>query len=588
MQALEPLVPNLGYSQPAMVMKLKLKLKLTLKLEAFNSGSNCLQLLQNLVAVCTWLSLGLLLVQPNSSQAATPAASTNSRPNVLIILADDMGYSDAGCYGSEIATPNLDALAKDGLRFTQFYNTARCWPSRAAIMTGFYAQTVRRDTVPGIPSGTQGKRPVWAPMLSEVLRTLGYRNYHAGKWHLDGKPMQSGFDHSYSLNDHDHNFAPQLHTEDDVPLPAVKPGTDYYTTTAIAEHAIKCLKEHSQKYADQPFFEFLAFTSPHFPLQAPAEDIARYHDKYVRGWDVMREERWQRMKALGMGGSELSAMERGVGPPYAFPDAIKALGPNEVNLPLPWVDLNPGQRQFQADKMAIHAAMVDRMDREIGRVLEQVKSMGAWENTLILFLSDNGASAEMMVRGDGHDPAAAMGSGATFLSLGPGWSSMANTPFRRHKTWVHEGGISTPLIVHWPKGFSARGEFRNTPGHIVDIQPTVLAAVGANPLAIWREQSVPAAPGRSLLPVLVRDGAVSHETFWWLHEGNRALRVGNWKIVAAGKDSPWELYDLTVDRSESRNLAAEQPEKTQEMAARWQKETDHYFELARKDLQPRK
>ncbi len=497
-----------------------------------------------------------------------------------------MGYSDAGCYGGEIATPNLDELAKNGLRFTQFYNTARCWPSRAAILTGYYAQQVRRDTLPGIKSGSQGVRPAWAKLLPEMLRPLGYRTYHSGKWHVDGKPLENGFDHSYSLNDHDRHFAPKAHTEDDKPLPAVDPKSGYYSTTAIADHAIKCLKEHADQYADRPFLEYLAFTAPHFPLHAPPEDIARYRKTYLAGWDAMREQRWERLKSLKIGGTSLSAIERDLGPPYAFPDAIKKLGPNELNRPLPWKDLTAEQREFQANKMAIHAAMVDRMDREIGRVLAQVRAMGAMDNTLIVFLSDNGASAEIMVRGDGHDPHAECGTGATFLSIGPGWSSLANTPFRRHKTWVHEGGIATPLIVHWPKGFSARGEMRHTAGHIIDLVPTILEAVGGKRPETVGGQPVPTPPGKSLVPLFARDGTVTHDSIWWLHEGNRALRVGNWKIVAAGKDTPWELYDMSTDRSEMNNLAKQQPEKVREMAAIWTRQFEEYAALAAKDLPP--
>ena len=507
-------------------------------------------------------------------------------PNILLIVADDLGYSDLGCYGGEIATPNLDALARGGLRFTQFYNTARCWPSRAAILTGFYAQQVRRDTVPGVKSGAQGARPPWARLLPEMLRPLGYRSYHSGKWHLDGQPMQNGFDHSYSLNDFDRYFAPREHTEDDTQLPPVAPGSGYYASTAIANHAIKCLQEHAAKFSAQPFFEFLAFTAPHFPLQSPAEDLARYRDKYLRGWDEMRKERWQRVRKLGIGGKTLSPIEREVGPPYAYPEAIGTLGSNEVNRPLPWSDLRQSQREFQANKMAVHAAMVDRMDREIGRVLDQIRAMGVLENTLVLFLSDNGASAEMMVRGDGHDPEAVCGTGATFLSLGPGWSSLANTPFRRHKTWVHEGGISTPLIVHWPRGIVALGELRHTPGHIIDLVPTILAVAGGKRFETWEGQPVPPAPGKSLVPLFSKDGTVTHESFWWLHEENRALRVGNWKIVAAGKDSPWELYDLGKDRAESNDLAAKQPGKVRELAAQWTRQTEEYSALARKDLTP--
>ena len=530
--------------------------------------------------------LFVLLVVPALTQTIRAADSPVKKPNILVILADDMGFSDAGCYGGDIATPNLDGLAKHGLRFTQFYNTARCWPTRAALLTGYYAQQVRRDTVPGVKSGGQGTRPPWARLLPEMLKPLGYRTYHSGKWHVDGKPLQNGFDHSYSLNDHDRHFTPRRHTEDDKPLPPVEAGAGYYSTTAIADHAIRCLKEHAEKYPDRPFFEFLAFTAPHFPLHAPAEDIARYRDKYLPGWDALRDERWKRLQELKIGGTGLSPVERDVGPPYAFPDALKKLGPNELNRPLPWKDLTAAQRAFQAKKMAIHAAMVDRMDREIGRVLAQLRGMGALDNTLIFFLSDNGASAEIMVRGDGHDPNAECGTGATFLSIGPGWSTLCNTPFRRHKTWVHEGGISTPLIVHWPRGIAARGELRHTPGHVIDLVPTVLEVAGGKRLETWAGQPVPPAPGKSLVPLFARDGTVTHDSLWWLHEGNRALRVGKWKIVAAGKDSPWELYDLSSDRSETRNLAADRPDKVRELAAIWTRQFEDYAALAAKDAPP--
>lgn len=512
-----------------------------------------------------------VLASPACSHAEGPI-----RPNVLIILADDMGFSDAGCYGGEISTPNLDWLARNGLRFTQFYNTSRCWPSRAAILTGYYAQQVKRDLVPGVVSGAQGTRPDWARLLPEILKPLGYRSYHSGKWHIDGKPLENGFDHSYCLNDHDRHFTPKKHTHDDQPLPPVVPGKGYYSSTAIADHSIKFLKEHADKYDDQPFFAFLAFTAPHFPLQAPPEDVARYRKIYLDGWDVLRMNRWKRLQQLNISGTSLSTIEREVGPPYAFPEAMKKLGPLEINRPIVWKNLTSEQREFQANKMAVHAAMVDRMDREIGRVLDQIKAMKRMDNTLVLFLSDNGASAEIMVRGDGHDPQADCGTGATFLSIGPGWSSLANTPFRRHKTWVHEGGISTPLIVHWPAGFAGRGELRHTPSHIVDVVPTIVAAAGSNSTSHWQGLPIPVTPGKNLLPLFAKDGTVMHESLWWMHEGNRALRAGDWKLVAAGKDAPWELYDLSKDRAEEHNLAAAMPLKVEEMSALWQRQWDAY------------
>jgi arylsulfatase len=525
-------------------------------------------------AALTVLCLGL-------GTGPAPAAEPPARPNVLVILADDLGYSDLGCYGSEIRTPNVDGLAKNGLRFTQFYNTARCWPSRAALLTGYYAQAVRRDTLPGIPVGT---RPPWARLLPEMLRPLGYRCYHSGKWHVDGMPLRNGFDRSYLLQDQGRYFSPQVHFEDDQRLPAVKRDSGYYATVAIADHAVKCLKEHAARYADRPFFHYLAFTAPHFPLQALPEDYARYRDRYRAGWDACRAERWVRVRELGLVSGRLSDPERDVGPPYHFPEALKTLGPGEVNRPLPWDTLTEQQRDFQATKMALHAALIDRMDREIGRVLDQVRAMGALDNTLILFLSDNGASAEIMVRDDGHDPKAAPGSAATHLCLGPGWSTFANTPFRRHKTWVHEGGIATPLVVHWPRGLAARGELRHDPGHLVDLVPTILEVAGGKRPEAWDGKPVPPPPGTSLVPAFARDGTVKHEDLWWAHEGNRALRAGNWKIVAAGAKAPWELYDLGTDRCETTDLAARHPDKVRDLERQWTRHWDEFRDLAARDL----
>jgi arylsulfatase A-like enzyme len=285
---------------------------------------------------------------------------------------------------------------------------------------------------------------------------------------------------------------------------------------------------------------------------------------------------------MGLVNHALPPMEREVGPPYAFPDDIVKLGPGEVNRPSPWSELTPVQREFQATKMAIHAAMVDRMDREIGKVIAQLKAMGAFENTLIVFASDNGASAEIMVRGDGHDPKAPMGSAQTYLCLGPGWSSAANTPLRRHKTWVHEGGINTPFIAHWPKGITARGELRHNPAHLIDVVPTALELAGTTHPKTWKDQPVPAPPGRSLVPAFARDGAVKHDYLWWLHEDNRAIRVGDWKLVAA-KGDPWELYDLGRDRGESQNLAAKYPDKARELEQLWTARFEEFAAQARKD-----
>jgi len=513
----------------------------------------------------------------------TAFAATPSRPNVVLILADDLGFSDLGSYGSEIATPNLDGLANNGVRFTQFYNTARCWPSRGALLTGYYAQQIHRDALPGIAGGGQGVRQSWARLLPDYLKSAGYRSYHSGKWHIDGPVLAAGFDRSLDMRNHGNYFSSKGNFIDDVAVKTPADEQGYYATIATADHAIECLKDHATNYKDQPFFHYIPFIAPHFPLQALPQDIAKYRDKYLAGWEALRTARYERQKSLGITNTTLSALEREVGPPYAFPDAMAKLGSGEVNRPLPWAELTDEQRRFQATKMAIHAAMVDRMDQEIGRIIAQLKAMGAYENTLILFASDNGASAEIMVRDGGHDQQATMGSAATYLSIGPGFSSAANTPHRRHKTWVHEGGISTPLIASWPVGISAHGELRHTPGHVVDIVPTILELAGTQKPADWKGQPMPPAPGKSLVAALKSDVTIERPSLWWLHEENKAIRVGDYKLVAAKGDA-WELYDLKTDRAEQNNLAAKMPEKVKELADLWQKQTDETTALAKLTL----
>lgn len=502
------------------------------------------------------------------------------KPNFLVILADDLGYSDLGCYGGEIETPNLDALARDGLRLTQFYNTARCWPSRAALLTGYYAQQVRRDAFPGFPNGGRGDRPEWARLLPEVLSQAGYRSYHSGKWHLDGMPIETGFQRSYYLLDQSRFFNPLQHWLDDQKLPAVPKGTDYYSTVAVADHAVECLQEHANKYSNQPFFHYLAFAAPHFPLHALPEDIAKYSKRYEVGWEKIRMDRWQRMKELGLSPATLSRVETEIGPPYDFPEQLKMLGDGEVNRPLSWNDLTPKQKEFQSTKMAIHAAMVDRMDQEIGRVLQQLKSMKAYENTLILFLSDNGASAEIMVRADGHDPQASPGSAATYLCLGPGWSTCCNTPFRRHKTWTHEGGIATPLIAHWPQGISDHGGIRTSPAHMIDIAPTLIELTQTQRFEKWNGRDVPTPPGQSMVPLFGQVKTPEPRTLWWSHEANHAIRVGDWKAVVSGENAPWELYNLAQDRSEESNLAIKHPDKLIELVTEWTQRRNAFYCLS--------
>ncbi len=502
----------------------------------------------------------------------------SGKPNIVLILADDLGFSDIGCYGGEIATPNLDRLAAGGLRLTQMYNTARCWPTRACLMTGYYAQQVNRDPA--------RQRPAWAALLPQLLKPAGYRSYHSGKWHVDGKVLEGGFDRSYWFQDWDRYFTPGEHFLDDKKLPKVKPEEHYYATTAIAQHAIDFLAEHASAHADKPFFLYLAFIAPHFPLHALQEDIDRYRDRYIQGWDVIREQRAERLRHAGIVSGPPSRRDPEFTPRYLKPDLLRKIGPGEIEHAVAWKDLSPAQQYLQATKMAIHAAMVDRMDREIGRVLKQLRKMDAWEDTLIVFLSDNGADASLLVRGDGHDPTASPGSAASFLCLGPGWATASNTPFRRHKIWVHEGGISTPCIIHWPKRILSPG-LRRTPAHVIDFVPTALELAGVTAPQEWNGHARPPLPGRSLVPLLGADVPIERDCLYWQHEGNRAIRVGDDKLVSERENGDtWELYNLAEDRIESHDLAAEHPDKVKEMSHVWQELDEIYHRQAGTQTQP--
>ena len=523
-----------------------------------------------LTFVCTLLAL--------STDALRAEETNNLRPNVLIILADDLGFSDLGSYGGEIQTPNLDSLASEGLRFTQAYNTSRCWPSRASLLTGYYAQSIRRDAltapeydpVRAVPTGFAGRPQPWAHFLPDYIKPLGYRSYHSGKWHLPSSPLKGGFDHSY-LNDNEIDFfSVTNHQLDGVNLPAIEDGDSFYSTVVTADYAIGFLQAHAAHYSELPFFAYVAFNAPHFPIQALPQDIAVYEDHYLVGWDAIREERMKGLRDLGIANFELPPLEKSIVPDWNLTDEdLRALiSPNEVAYAVPWESLSNSEQKFQASKMSVHAAMIHRMDIEIGRIIDQLKEMDALENTVIFFLSDNGASAEQIIRGDGHDPLAPVGSAATYLGIGPGWSTAANTPFRMHKSWVHEGGIATPFIVSWPAGINAHGELRTDPIHLVDVLPTVLDIVNIGPASIQGDSQAPPLQGVSIKPSFFKDGSVKREFLWWNHYGNRAIRMGDWKLVA-GRASNWELYDLSQDRSEINNLARIFPEKVKVLEKTW-------------------
>lgn len=514
--------------------------------------------------------------------AAAPllSAAPAKKPNFLVILADDMGFSDAGCYGGEIDTPNLDRLAAKGLRFTQAYSTARCGPSRSCLLTGYYAQQTACDVM------TRGNVPGYTRFIPDYLKPLGYRSYHSGKWHFRLVPGEGGlgFDHSYTLMDEDRYFTPRGLLLDGEPLPQPKPEDHYYTTTAFSDYAIRFLKEHARDHATAPFFLYLAPHSPHFPLHAPAEDIAKYKDKFADGWDAMRARKWERMRRMGLINCALPPLERNMWPRWNTPDAelFAKIGPGEVTRAVPWASLSPEQKSLQRTKMAIHAAMITRMDLEMGRVLEQIEAMGASRDTVVIFLSDNGASAEQIIRGDGHDPAAPPGAWNTYLSLGPGWSSASNVPLRLHKSWLQEGGIASPMVVHWPAGIKDQNKLRHNPCHLVDILPTLVDLAGGR-TAGGAPEGAPPLAGRSLAPVFHKDGATPHDFLYFNHNGNRALRVGDWKVLSTSAGSPvgsiwrdWELYDLSKDRCELVNLAGLEQERVKRMVTQWTEIDDSY------------
>ena len=504
-------------------------------------------------------------------------SSKPEQPNIVFILADDMGHSDAGCYGAEILqTPNIDALATGGLRFTNFYNTGRCWPTRTSLLSGFYPHQVLSDPMPGVDYSASSVQPVNTTWFPAVLKKHGYGTYHSGKWHIVRKvPEQSqmthtkvGFDRSYRTEDGRH-LRPHHLWEDGKEITVPEEGSGYEASVAIVDHAIKYLEEHKQKGGNEPFFEYIAFIAPHFPLQALQEDIDMYREKYLVGWDETRKLRTQNRKELGFDVHEVNPLEPDRFAPWNLTpeELITQIDSADIGRAIPWDDLTEEQKEFQATKMAIHAAMITRMDREIGRYINSLKELGYYENTIIFFCSDNGASTEIMNRADKHTIGAVPGSADTYLCLGPGWSSAANTPFRLHKTWVHEGGIATPMVVHWPDGIKETNAFRSMPAHIIDIAPTILELAGGDPSELKGRAD---APGQSLVPLLNKDRQMERSPLFFHHEQKKALRDGPWKITTIEEDGSWELYDLSKDRGETHNLAADNPEKLDELKSLWQ------------------
>lgn len=487
------------------------------------------------------------------------ARAETANPNFIIIVADDMGFSDLGCIGGDIQTPNLDSLAKNGLLYCQFYNAARCWPTRTSLMTGYYERTV--SNLDSKRKGGGGFQD-WVPFLPQQLKSQGYRAYMSGKFHVRGKddPIDAGFDRAYFAKKIDRFWSPEMLIEDGVRLPIPDPQSGYHLTDAITEKAIGYLEQHQKDHREKPFFLYLTHMAPHWPLQAHQRDIDKYKDVYDGGWDRLREDRYQRIEERKFVAGRLSQREPDVDERTLKPGMY---GPHEVTQAVDWNRLTQPQKDFQSDKFAIHAALVDHMDQAIGQVLEQVKSMGAFDNTVVFFISDNGASSEMYSLFP-HDKTLPMGSPGTYLYPGPGWSTASNTPFRRHKAHTHEGGISTPLIVHWPAGIKKSG-VRNQPGHVIDLMPTLIELAGATPLTRFRGKEIPLPiHGKSLVPTFDRNAQLGRECLYFEHQGCEAFRQGDWKIVHA-KGSGWELYDLKTDRTETKDLALKKPEKLKDM-----------------------
>ncbi len=512
-----------------------------------------------------------------TSQPAS--AKTAARPNIVLILADDLGFSDLGCYGSEISTPNLDRLATNGLRFTQFYNTTRCCPTRAALLTGLYPHQaglghMMQDL--GKPS-YRGELNDRCMTLAEVLQNAGYHTAMSGKWHVShvkftGKaqlnfentdpfwtdknnwPRQRGFEEFFgTIHGVNSYYDPFSLVRGNDPIQAEK---NFYYTDAISDNATAFINEFSKKA--KPFFLYVAYTAPHWPLQAPEADVQKYEAVFRDGWDAMRERRHKRLIELGIVAAN-------------WP-----LSPRDPKIPA-WQDAP--NKEWETHRMAVYAAMIDRMDQGIGKIVKLIGQSGQAKNTLILFLSDNGACAENIqpdwfdvpsktrdgrsVKVGNKNVNVSAGPDDVWQSTGPAWANASNTPFRLYKHWANEGGIATPLIAYWPKKIKS-GKITREVGHVIDFMPTFVELSGVKYPKKFNGHDITPLEGKSLVPIF-ENRSVGERTLFWEHEGNRAVRQGKWKLVGEFKKD-WELYDLEKDRTELDNLAGRFPEKVNELS----------------------
>jgi len=516
--------------------------------------------------------------------------NSSTKPNIIIIMADDMGYSDIGSYGGETQTPNLDRLASQGIRFTQFYNAARCCPTRASLLTGLYPHQTGVGHMmwsdPKLP-GYQGDLNTSCVTIAEVLKENGYSTYMSGKWHVTKQvghwsgekeltskhnwPIQRGFDRFYgTIHGGGSFYDPVSLTRDNTPI--IPDKENYYYTDAISDNAVQFLNDHK---SNDPFFMYVAYTAPHWPLHALPDDIKKYKGKFDKGWDELRKERYNRMIKMGI-----------IDPSWELTKRDKSVPEWE----------NAEDKDWQAHRMEVYAAQIDNMDQGIGRIIKELEKSGKLNNTLIFFLTDNGGTDEGMreewkaihfpthtrkgkpvMKGNEFRPLLP-GPENTYQSYGAPWANLSNTPFRLYKHWVHEGGIATPLIMHWPEHIKANGELRNQPGHIIDIMATCVDVASAEYPAKYKGNEITPLEGKSLIPVF-ENKQIKREAIFWEHEGNKAIRKGKWKLVmdfkrnsklGEAEKNQWELYDIENDKTEMNNLALQYPDRVKQMADLWE------------------
>jgi arylsulfatase len=524
---------------------------------------------------------------PSVFATAGSKSEEKGRPNIVLIMADDMGYSDIGCYGSEIETPNIDKLAANGMRFTQFYNGARCCPTRASLLTGLYAHQAGMGCmepdwkVPGY-RGNINKQCV---TLAEALKHNGYSTYMSGKWHLTNKtrpkkdedkfnwPCQRGFDKFFgTIAGAGNFFKPATLTRQNENIEhEARDDESFYYTDAISDNASEFVRDHGKDNTNDPFFLYVAYTAPHWPLHAKEKDIAKYRGKYDCGWDVVRGQRFERMRRMGIIDKnwKLSARDARVA---AWDKIEKSDWENlENGKATELIKDNDHFRSLMAEKMATYAAMIDCMDQGIGRIVKALRQTGKIENTLVVFLSDNGGCDEWGTYGFGwgnySKTKKISGTAESNTSYGPAWAHVSNTPFRLYKLFVHEGGTATPFIMHWP-GKISKGQMTEQMGHITDVMPTFLEAAGGEYPDEYVGNKIQPMEGVSLLGAC-KGKEFEHDPVYWEHIGNHAIRVGDWKLVARGEHGPWELYNVVEDRTEQNNLADKMPEKVKQLSEMW-------------------